>query len=480
MKLLTTFIILILTFALVDGLYATDPYENLLTNPGFENGLNGWNQTGGRAYYEKSYSAHSGNTSAKGVETYRYNLGRLYQDLTGKLRPGKRYKIGGWIKTRDVKGQVVIALDYVNSNGWCTSGSYIKEIGYVTGNTQWQYFESNWFLLPQMPGNCSMLWFLFDFNNGEGTAWFDDVFLYEQSSSRKEVGTKLTALEKELYKNAMKTINKHKSNLARITVDCIMDAFSLTLDKLLENDDFINLINRLAEKLKINPKEIKKILESKVSKQLGEKAEEWTRDILYKVIKDHLIEQGIKEKKKVIDSLHQEILTYISNHAGEFSADRIKKCEEGLTISIKALKEAQKIKTGSWNPFERLPFVYLGYRPCQINRVSMAVCGYDWADGSNLANLHETLAFKIPGWQIGFFITEYGLKPGIVLAAFLAIETDIHNIYAGYDYTFLAIKGIVQFHNRSHLIDDTRTTPFSLISSAHYYRSFKAKFNNKK
>jgi len=186
MKLLTTLISLILTLSWLNCLYATVLYENLLTNPGFENGWNGWNQTGGTAVYEKSYSAHSESASAKGIETYKYNLGRLYQDLTGKLKPGKKYKIGGCIKTKDVKGQVVIALDYVNRSGWCTLDSYVKEIGYVTGNTEWQYFESNWFILPQMPGNCSMLWFLFDFNNGEGTAWFDDVFLYEQSPTNTQ------------------------------------------------------------------------------------------------------------------------------------------------------------------------------------------------------------------------------------------------------------------------------------------------------
>ncbi len=477
MKLLTTLKTLIFILALENCLYATDLHENLLINPGFENGLNGWSQTEGTAIYKTSYSSHTGIASVKGIETYKYNLGRLYQDLTGRLRPGKRYKIGGWIKTKNVKGRVVIALDYVNSKGWCTSGSYVKEIGYVTGNTEWQYFESDWFILPQIPGNCSMLWFLFDLNNGEGTAWFDDVFLYDQSSSCKEVETKLMALEKEFYKAIMETIDKHKNNLAIITVDCIMDTFSLTLNKLLENDDFIKFINKLAEKLKIDLRQVKKILESKLSKELVRVTEKLAREKLNDVI-NHLIELVITEKRNEITLLHKETLAYISNHACEFSADRIKECEEGLAVSNEALRKARKTKTSSWNPLVRLPFVYLGYRPCQINQVSMAVCGYDWADNSILANLHKSLSFKIPGWQIGLLISQYGLKPGIIMAASMAIGVDLDNILEGYKYTSSAIKGVVPFHNRSHLIDDTRTTPFSLIPVAAYYRNFKEKIRS--
>ncbi|MCK4394654.1 carbohydrate binding domain-containing protein [Candidatus Bipolaricaulota bacterium] len=161
---------------------SSEQHENLLVNSDFENGLYAWNQTRDGVSYRASTLSHSGNRSAEGIETYKYNLGRLYQDLTGNLIPEEQYKIGGWIKTQNVKGQVVIALDYVKRDGWCPLEGYVKEIGYVTGTTKWQYFESNWFVLPQMPSNCSMLWFLFDFNNGEGTAWFDDVFLVAQST----------------------------------------------------------------------------------------------------------------------------------------------------------------------------------------------------------------------------------------------------------------------------------------------------------
>lgn len=158
--------------------------NNLLTNPGFDNQLKGWKQTKGTSMYLPStiFQAKSKRKSTIGIETTRGNLGRMYQDFTGKLTPGEKYKIGGWIKTRKVKGHVVIALDYVDDEGWSTAKGYVKEIGHVSGKTKWQYFESDWFTLPPMPDDCKKLWFLVDFNIGRGIAWFDDLFLCGPSS----------------------------------------------------------------------------------------------------------------------------------------------------------------------------------------------------------------------------------------------------------------------------------------------------------
>jgi hypothetical protein len=72
---------------------------------------------------------------------------------------------------------VVIALDYVNSDGWTPEYGYVKEIGYVTGTQNWDFFQSDVFSLPPMPSDAEALWFLFDFSAGSGTAWWDDVSL---------------------------------------------------------------------------------------------------------------------------------------------------------------------------------------------------------------------------------------------------------------------------------------------------------------
>lgn len=153
---------------------------NLIQNPGFEAELEWWSVSGGTATYTvSSVNPKYGVYSAFGQEINEGSLGRLYQDVTGLVSPGKKYKISGWIKTEGVTGYVVIALDYVTSGGASTADGYVREIGYLTGTSDWTYFESPIFTLPPMPADCAACWFLFDFNAGKGLAWWDDVQLVQ-------------------------------------------------------------------------------------------------------------------------------------------------------------------------------------------------------------------------------------------------------------------------------------------------------------
>jgi hypothetical protein len=161
------------------------PSTNLIGNSGFESLLQGWSVSEGTASYVSDITnSHIGQYCTKGQELGEYSLGRLYQDVTKLATVGKKYKIGGWIRTSSVTSLtpplgVVIALDYVNAKGWTYAGGYVKEVGNVLGTTGWIYYESAVFTLPPMPTDAVALWFLFDFNNAKGMAWFDDVFLAE-------------------------------------------------------------------------------------------------------------------------------------------------------------------------------------------------------------------------------------------------------------------------------------------------------------
>lgn len=156
------------------------PIENLIENPGFEQQLTQWSVSTGTATYVADLSTpRSGSYSAKGIELNEGSLGRLYQDMTGIVSADGRYKVSGWIKTQNVVGWIVIALDYVAANGWTPADGYVREIGYVTDTQDWTYYESDVFTLPPMPSDASAVWFLFDFNAGKGTAWWDDVSLIE-------------------------------------------------------------------------------------------------------------------------------------------------------------------------------------------------------------------------------------------------------------------------------------------------------------
>jgi len=154
------------------------PWRNLIYNSRFEEGLAGWNTSSGSAIYTADdLDPHSGLYSAKGIEDASGSLGRLYQDVTGRTQPGKAYKISGWIKTEGVVGSVVIGLNYVNDGGWTPEDGFVQEIGHVSGTSDWTYYESRPFRLPEMPDDTSSLWFLFDFNGAYGTAYWDDVRL---------------------------------------------------------------------------------------------------------------------------------------------------------------------------------------------------------------------------------------------------------------------------------------------------------------
>jgi outer membrane protein assembly factor BamB len=161
-------------FALVPDVSAQ---KNILSNSGFEAGLRSWSVTAGTAVYSIDPVSHSGASSVKGVEISPGNIGRLYQDVTGIVSPGNQYMISGWIKTFNVTGRVVIGLDYVTSGHYTPVDGYITEIGHMNGTHDWAFYESTVFTMPPMPSDAVALYFLFDFNNGSGTAWWDDVSL---------------------------------------------------------------------------------------------------------------------------------------------------------------------------------------------------------------------------------------------------------------------------------------------------------------
>jgi hypothetical protein len=167
-----------------DFALSTTLSQNLLFNPGFENGLSGWSVSQGTAVYTRDSSVwHSGSSSVKGVENNTGSLGRLYQNVGSITSVGSQYQISGWIKTSNIIGYAVIALNYVDSNGITPADGNVNTLGFVNGTQDWTFFQSPVFTLPAMPSDTRMLWFLFDFYAGAGTAWVDDVSLVMVSAT---------------------------------------------------------------------------------------------------------------------------------------------------------------------------------------------------------------------------------------------------------------------------------------------------------
>ena len=79
--------------------------NNLIVNPGFENGLTGWNTLYGTGVYSvDSMTAHSGNYSCLYLNNG--TADRLYQDVINITSPWNHYQINGWIKTSNMNGGV--------------------------------------------------------------------------------------------------------------------------------------------------------------------------------------------------------------------------------------------------------------------------------------------------------------------------------------------------------------------------------------
>ncbi len=156
---------------------------NLIVNSTFQDGLTGWSPSQQTAGYslDVNTSIYSGCCSAMGTETGNTSIGLFYQDVSGVTHPGGSYRISGWIKTKDLVGVALIALDYVNSDAksFTPADGHVVEIGRVDSTTGWTFFQSSVFTLPSKPVDASALWFYFDISNGvgAGTAWFDGLTL---------------------------------------------------------------------------------------------------------------------------------------------------------------------------------------------------------------------------------------------------------------------------------------------------------------
>ena len=152
---------------------------NLIVNSAFQDGLNGWSASGQTSRYSLDSNNSVFARCCSVAVTGNISIGRLFQDVTGVTHPGYSYRISGWIKTKDLTGQALIALDYVDAKSLTPADGHVVTIGRLDGTKEWTFFQSSVFALPSKPADASALWFYFDLSNsvGAGTAWFDNATL---------------------------------------------------------------------------------------------------------------------------------------------------------------------------------------------------------------------------------------------------------------------------------------------------------------
>ena len=171
-------------------------WTELLSNGGFEQGLDGW-----RLYPAASGPAvtafaaiapsdppasetaclQTGTTYVQGYAADSSSTTTLVQDVTALLQSGRMYRLSGWIWSEEAdSANPVIALHYVAADGTMPADGAAVEVGLPASRTpdQWTYCQSGEFLY-QMPADCTQAWIVLGLADSIGYGWWDDISLEE-------------------------------------------------------------------------------------------------------------------------------------------------------------------------------------------------------------------------------------------------------------------------------------------------------------
>jgi len=162
---------------------------NLVRNPGFEEEASGkrsgqmpgWGVSGGKDTGEPAGSEslldratfHAGQQAAKLIGRQRPIL--LMQKIP--LERGKRYRFGGWLKSRDVGRAELYYVTCVKTNGkhQLLDGGE-GSIGTISGTRDWTYQEM---IYTNREADLLELWLWLNEPRAESVAWFDDICVAE-------------------------------------------------------------------------------------------------------------------------------------------------------------------------------------------------------------------------------------------------------------------------------------------------------------
>ncbi len=156
---------------LISGISYAQTYENLLTNPGFEDGIGSpwWSNSQAHCFSDNN-SFHSGSKSLRiTLEKPAGDCVWVGQGI--KVTAGESYSIGTWIKTEDVTAPgAQIFIEWSGPSGWL-GGEWNAEK--LIGTQDWQYTGLGGVKIPEEATSASV--FLGLLKGSTGTAWFDDA-----------------------------------------------------------------------------------------------------------------------------------------------------------------------------------------------------------------------------------------------------------------------------------------------------------------
>ena len=157
------------------ALLAAAQAPNQLTNSGFENGASGWKMPQIPNFKVVDDVSHGGAHSLRISNTD--PAAYLLASQSTPLEPGRKYRFGVWIRTRDVKGGdtgATICLEWL-AGARVIGGIYLDG---RKGDQEWFHLEG---LSGPIPAEAtSGLVTLYLRHGMTGTAWFDDVTVSEE------------------------------------------------------------------------------------------------------------------------------------------------------------------------------------------------------------------------------------------------------------------------------------------------------------
>ncbi|HEI8866027.1 TPA: carbohydrate-binding protein CenC [Serratia odorifera] len=154
---------------LAGGAQANPCAPNLLVNPGFEQGTQGWRSAGARVV-----AAGRGGGAAL---YYRHSPTEPYRTFSQRLsvQPGQAIDFGAWIRVHNVRGAsgdngASVYLQSFDAQGRFLEGSYPRG---VSGSTDWQPIRAR-YTVPAQAARVTLGVYLRRHTSGE--AWFDDLY----------------------------------------------------------------------------------------------------------------------------------------------------------------------------------------------------------------------------------------------------------------------------------------------------------------
>lgn len=160
--------------------YLYKPGQNELINPSLDvsQGKNPHGWTPGRFFRNDNKGTLTGSSDGRNGSTC-VSISQSTEPCAWDaspipVDPGRKYKLTGWIKTKDATGRNVIAMNWYSGNQWTCLGSPSTQT--IIGTQDWTKVTVEGIT----PRDAALVRVNLISENNTGTAWFDDISMVEE------------------------------------------------------------------------------------------------------------------------------------------------------------------------------------------------------------------------------------------------------------------------------------------------------------